>query len=83
MVFISLMGVCGALALISFCAGLLNPQSYTLILFPEALARTGGSAPEIFRWSDVTEVYTFLNPVVGKHRIVARRTAASSRSTAA
>ena len=47
-------------------------QSYTLILFPEALARTGGEAPEIFRWSDVREVYTFVNPFAGKHRIVAQ-----------
>jgi hypothetical protein len=70
-VFISLMSVCGVLALIFFCVGLYS-QSYTLILFPEALARTGGDAPEIFRWSDVREVYTFVNPIAGKHRIVAQ-----------
>jgi predicted DNA-binding transcriptional regulator AlpA len=70
-VFISLMGVCGFLALVFFGVGL-YAQSYTLILFRDALARTGASAPEIFRWSDVKEVYTFPHPVAGKHRIVAQ-----------
>jgi len=71
MVFISLMSVFGVLAVVFFGMGLFS-QSYTLILFPEALARTGGEAPEIFRWSDVREVYTFVNPFAGKHRIVAQ-----------
>jgi hypothetical protein len=56
-------------ALIFFGMGFLA-QSYTLILFPEGLARTGGNAPEVFRWSDVAEVYTLIHPVAGRHRIV-------------
>jgi hypothetical protein len=71
MVFIALMGVLGVLAVILFGRGVYS-QSYTLFLFPDALARTGGDAPEIFRWSDIREVYSFINPVAGKHRIVAQ-----------
>ena len=70
-VFVALIGVLGGLALVFLCMGILS-RNYTFILFPEALARTGGDAPEIFRWSDIREVYTFLHPVSGKHRIVAR-----------
>ncbi|HKE23675.1 MAG TPA: DUF6585 family protein [Bryobacteraceae bacterium] len=45
-------------------------KSYALILFPDALVRTGGSSPESFRWTDIAEIYTFINPVAGKYRIV-------------
>ena len=71
MILFVVMSVCGVFAVASVGLGLYS-QSYTLILFPDALARTGGSAPEVFRWSDVREVYTFVNPVAGKHRIVAQ-----------
>jgi hypothetical protein len=68
-VLMSAMGVCCVLSVVFFGVGM-YVQSYTLILFPEALARTGGDVPEIFRWSDVKELYTFINPVAGRHRIV-------------
>jgi hypothetical protein len=71
MVLVAVMSVCGVFAVALVGLGLYS-QSYTLILYPDGLARTGGSAPEVFRWSDVREVYTFLNPVAGKHRIVAQ-----------
>ena len=70
-VFVSLFGVLGAGALVFLCLGF-YVQSDTLILFPDGLARTGAGAPEIFRWSDIKEVYAFLNPVAGKHRLVAQ-----------
>jgi hypothetical protein len=72
MVLFIVMNVLGGLALASVAAGLFSSPSCTLILFPDALARAGAGAPEIFRWSDVKEVYTFINPVAGKHRIVAQ-----------
>lgn len=45
-------------------------KSYTLILFPDALARTGGGATEVFRWSDVRDLYPELNPLAPKCRLV-------------
>ena len=70
-VLISVMGVCGMLALICFGMGLFA-QTYTLFLFPDALARAGADQPEIFRWSDVREFYSYVNPMVARHRIVAQ-----------
>jgi hypothetical protein len=71
-IYLVLTGVFGMLSLTFFGYGLFCVQSYTLILFPDGLARTGGSKPEIFRWSDVSEVYTVFNPIAGKHRLVAQ-----------
>jgi Family of unknown function (DUF6585) len=56
-------------SLVFFILGIFS-QSYTLISFPDALARTGGGAPEIFRWSDVRDVYTNVNPVAAKYRLI-------------
>ena len=70
-VFIALVSVFGVLALVFFGMGLYS-RSHTLILFPDALARTVEDAPEIFRWGDVSEVYSFINPVAPKCRIVAQ-----------
>ena len=47
-------------------------QSDTLILFPDGLARSGEGKSEIFRWSDVKELYMVIHPIVGKHRLVAQ-----------
>ena len=70
-VFVSLFAVLGAGSLVFLCVAFYI-QSYTLILFPDGVARTGGGAPEIFRWSDIKEIYAFINPVSGKHRLVAQ-----------
>ena len=45
-------------------------KSYTLILFSDALARTGGGATEVFRWSDVRDIYANVNPVAVKCHLV-------------
>ncbi len=45
-------------------------QSYTLVLFPDALARIGGDAAEIFRWSDIRDLYTYVSPAAAKYRLV-------------
>jgi len=52
-----------------FVMGMLS-QSYSLILFPDALVRAGGGATEIFRWSDIRDVYAYVNPVGVKCRLV-------------
>jgi hypothetical protein len=68
-VLVALMGVflMGSLT----CLGLgFFAQSYTLILFPDALTRVGSGAPGIFRWTDIKETYTFIHPIAGKHRLV-------------
>jgi hypothetical protein len=70
-VFYSLMGILAAAGVICAVVGFFA-QSYTFILFPDALARTGSGEPEVFRWSDVKEVYAWINPIVGKHRLVAQ-----------
>ncbi len=54
-----------------FVMGMLS-QSYSLILFPDALVRAGGEATEIFRWSDVRDVYAYVNPVGVKCRVVTK-----------
>lgn len=69
-VLIAVMGVCLALALVLFGVGLYSPQSCTLILFPDGVAQTGKDGPEMFRWNEIKEIYTFINPIAGKHRIV-------------
>jgi hypothetical protein len=70
-VLIILMGVFCVFAV--FCFGLgLYSKSYTLILFPDGLARTGEGAPEIFRWNDISEVYAYVTPLVKTYRIVAQ-----------
>ncbi len=71
MMFVALMSICGALAAVFVAMGL-YAQTYTLILFPDGLARTGEKGPEIFRWSDVKEFYTYVNPFVSKQRIIAQ-----------
>ena len=68
-VFFALTGVFGVLSMVFFGLGMFS-QSYTLILFPEALARIAAGAPEIFRWSDVRDVYTNINPVAAKCRLI-------------
>jgi hypothetical protein len=71
-VLIGVMGVLGFLALVFAGIGIYAPPSYTVMLFPDGLARTGGPTAEIFRWSDVKELYLCVHPVAGKHRIVAK-----------
>jgi len=68
---IAVLCVLGGLALTFVCMGLYS-RSYTLVLFPDALARLGGGVSEVFRWSDVREIYTYLHPFAGKQRIVAQ-----------
>lgn len=70
-VLVCLTGVFLGVTIVCFGAAL-YVQSYALILFSDALVRTGGAVTEIFRWDDVVEVYTFINPLAGKHRIVTR-----------
>jgi len=70
-VLVSLAGVFLGIAIVCFGLGL-YVQSHTLILFRDAVVRTAGAATEIFRWSDVAEVYTFLNPLTGNRRVVTR-----------
>ena len=69
-IFVALTSLLVVGALLSFGMGQFGPRSRTLILFPDGLASTGGAAPEIFRWSDVREVYQYLHPIAWKHRIV-------------
>jgi hypothetical protein len=71
-VLMGVMGVLGFLALVFVGVGIYAPPSYTLMLFPEGLARTGGPAPEIFRWSDIKELYVSVHPISGKRRILAQ-----------
>ena len=66
------MNVLVGFALASLGAGLFCSPSYTLILFPDALARTAGNTSEVFSWSEVKELYTFINRVAREHRIVAQ-----------
>jgi hypothetical protein len=67
-----LIGVMGVLLMGALtCLGLaFFAQRYTLVLFPDAVARIGPGAPEIFRWTDIKEVYTFIHPISGKHRLI-------------
>ena len=69
--FISLMSIFAVLAVVCFGIGMYS-QNHTLILFPDGLARTGEGAPDVIRWSEVRELYMFIHPVAGKHRIVAQ-----------
>jgi len=68
-VVISVMCGTAVASVVFFVLGILS-KSYTLILYPDALARTGGGAPEIFRWNDVREVYTDAGPLESKCRLV-------------
>ncbi|HLK68027.1 MAG TPA: DUF6585 family protein [Bryobacteraceae bacterium] len=70
-VLVILTAVPGLLSLVCFCIGALK-QSYTLLLFPEGLAKVGAGTPEVIRWSDAAELYVFINPIAGKHRLVAK-----------
>jgi hypothetical protein len=68
-VFFILMGLFIALAVVSFGVGLYS-QTYTLTLYPDALAKSGKEELEIFRWSDIRDVYMYIHPIAGKHRLV-------------
>jgi len=68
-VFFILMALFIALAVVVFGVGLFA-RTYTLMLFPDALAKTGGGETEIFRWSDIRDVFIYVHPIAGKHRLV-------------
>jgi Family of unknown function (DUF6585) len=63
------MGISLTAALVLFGMGMYS-RSYTLILFPDALAQIAGDAAEIFRWSDIRDVYTYVSPAAAMYRLV-------------